>query len=46
MKRYPALRHSEEGLASVSLVGDEFCLTLGRALMLDDTHQVGCWDRC
>jgi len=36
------LRHSEEGLASISLQGDEFCITLGRALMLDETHQVGC----
>lgn len=39
MKRYPQLRHSEEGLASISLQGDELCVTLGRALMLDDTHQ-------
>lgn len=36
-----SLRHSEEGLASVSLSGDEFGLTLGRALDLDNTHQVG-----
>lgn len=39
MKRYQQLRHSEEGLASISLGGDELCITLGRALMLDDTHQ-------
>ncbi len=42
MKRYSELRHSEEGLASISLQGDEFCITLGRALMMDETHQVGC----
>ncbi len=41
MKRYQQLRHSEEGLASISLGGDELCITLGRALMLDDTHQAG-----
>lgn len=41
MKRYPQLRHSEEGLASISLQGEELCITLGRALMLDDTHQAG-----
>lgn len=41
MKQYTQLRHSEEGLASVSLQGDEFCITLGRALDLDNTHQVG-----
>ncbi|KAI3425174.1 hypothetical protein D9Q98_008944 [Chlorella vulgaris] len=40
MKRYSELRHSEEGLASISLQGDEFCITLGRALMMDETHQV------
>jgi hypothetical protein len=38
------IRHSEEGLVSVSLQGNEFCITTGRALMLDETHQVspGC----
>lgn len=41
MKRYGELRHSEEGLASIALQGDHFCITLGRALGLDDTHQVG-----
>lgn len=40
MKRYMQLRHSEAGLASVSLQGDEFCITTGRALMMDETHQV------
>lgn len=40
MKRYPELRHSEEGLASISLQGAEFGITLGRALGLDTTHQV------
>ncbi|KAL4419765.1 hypothetical protein ABPG75_006863 [Micractinium tetrahymenae] len=40
MKKYTQLRHSEEGLASISLQGDELCITLGRALMLDETHQV------
>ena len=25
---------------SVSLQGNEFCVTTGRALMLDETHQV------
>lgn len=40
MKRYPELRHSEEGLASISLQGAEFGVTLGRALGLDTTHQV------
>lgn len=40
MKRYTEMRHSEEGLASISLQGDEFCITVGRALMLDETHQV------
>ena len=34
------IRHSEAGLVSVSLQGDEFCVTTGRALMLDETHQV------
>lgn len=41
MKRYPELRHSEEGLAAISLQGAEFGITLGRALGLDTTHQVG-----
>lgn len=40
MKRYTELRHSEEGLASISLQGSEFCITLGRALGMDATHQV------
>lgn len=40
MKRYPELRHSEEGLASISLQGAEFGVTLGRALGMDSTHQV------
>lgn len=40
MKRYPELRHSEEGLASISLQGAEFGITLGRALGMDSTHQV------
>ncbi|PSC70113.1 peptidyl-prolyl cis-trans isomerase H isoform A [Micractinium conductrix] len=40
MKKYTQLRHSEEGLVSISLQGDEFAITLGRALGMDDTHQV------
>ena len=40
MKRYTELRHSEEGLASISLQNSEFCITLGRALGMDATHQV------
>ncbi|PRW33518.1 hypothetical protein C2E21_7678 [Chlorella sorokiniana] len=40
MKRYTELRHSEDGLASISLQGAEFCITLGRALGMDTTHQV------
>ena len=35
------LRHSDSGLVSISLAGDELCITTGRALMMDETHQVG-----
>eukprot|EP00887_Chlorella_sp_A99_P000074 scaffold16.g74.t1 len=40
VKRYPDLRHCERGCVGVSLSGAEFCVTLERALQLDEGHQV------
>jgi hypothetical protein len=36
----PALRHVDAGTVSVSRDGEEVVLALGRALVLDATHQV------
>jgi len=40
MKRDASLRHVERGVVSISIDGTEICITLARALHLDDTHQV------
>jgi len=41
MQTHASLKHSEEGAVSISLNGDEVAIALGRALALNNTHQVG-----
>ena len=40
VKRDASLRHVSPGAVSVSVDGSEFCISLVKALQLDDTHQV------
>ena len=40
MKRESTLRHVAPGAVSISSDGSEFCISLAKALQLDDTHQV------
>jgi len=41
MQINPRLKHVDAGAVSISLNGDEVAISLGRAVPLNSTHQVG-----